>query len=130
MKNKYKTTLNLHFIDFQNQSQMPIAYRLGQVLILPSKGPVETWGLSVNEAMACSRAIIVSNRCGCGIDLVKENINGFIFRRTDLKALSCKMQFMLNNKSRLAEMGNASLEIIQQWTFDKICESIEQTVTK
>ena len=124
----YDATKNLHFIDFQNQSQMPVAYRLGDVLVLPSKGPVETWGLSVNEAMACSRTIIVSNRCGCGIDLVKDNINGFIFRRTNLKALVSKTKYLLNNKNRLPEMGKASLQIIKQWSFIKICEQIEKVV--
>lgn len=128
LKSKYKTVKNLHFIDFQNQLQMPVAYRLGQVLVLPSKGPVETWGLSVNEAMACSRAIIVSDRCGCGVDLVKENINGFIFRRTNLKALTSKMSFLLDNKSRLPDMGKASLGIIKEWSFDKICYAIEMVV--
>ena len=66
---------------------MPIVYRLGDVFVLPSKGPIETWGLSVNEAMACSRAIIVSDRCGCGVDLVKEGINGYIFKRKSVKDL-------------------------------------------
>lgn len=128
VKLKYSQTKNLHFIDFQNQSSMPVAYRLGDVLVLPSKGPVETWGLSVNEAMACSRAIIVSDRCGCGIDLVKDNINGYIFRRTNLKDLVNKMKLIIENKYRLSEMGNNSLEIIKEWSFENICSQIEKTV--
>src|ERR1035437_9285000 len=128
LKNKYEAINNLHFIDFQNQSQMPIVYRLGDVFVLPSKGPIETWGLSVNEAMASSRAIIVSNRCGCGIDLIKEGVNGYIFRRNNLKDLVNKMNLVIKNKSRLQEMGNKSLEIIKQWSFDKICSAIEQIV--
>jgi glycosyltransferase involved in cell wall biosynthesis len=128
LKKKYKSVKNLHFIDFQNQSQMPAVYRLGDTLVLPSKGPVETWGLSVNEAMASSRSIIVSDRCGCGIDLVKDNFNGFIFRRTNLKNLISKMMLIINNRSRLHEMGNASLEIIKQWSFEKICLALEQIV--
>ena len=128
VKLKFSKTRNLHFIDFQNQSNMPVAYRLGDVLVLPSKGPVETWGLSVNEAMACSRAIIVSDRCGCGIDLVKDNINGFIFRRTSLNDLVSKMKLIVENKSRLTEMGNNSLQIIKGWSFEKICSQIEKTV--
>jgi glycosyltransferase involved in cell wall biosynthesis len=128
LKKKYKSVKNLHFIDFQNQSQMPAVYRLGDTLVLPSKGPVETWGLSVNEAMASSRSIIVSDRCGCGIDLVKDNFNGFIFRRTNLKNLISKMMLIINNRRRLHEMGNASLEIIKQWSFKKICLALEQIV--
>ncbi len=130
LKYKYSGTPNLHFIDFQNQSQMPVVYRLGDVLVLPSKGPVETWGLAVNEAMACSRAIIVSDRCGCGIDLVKTNINGFIFRRNNLKELLKKMHLLIANKNRLREMGNNSKEIIKDWSFEKICQPIEKLVIK
>lgn len=125
LKLKYKGATNLLFIDFQNQSIMPVAYRLCDILVLPSKGPVETWGLSVNEAMACSKAIIVSDRCGCGIDLVKNNINGYMFRRNSLSDLADKMKMMIANKSRLAEMGKKSLGIIKNWSFEKICSQIE-----
>jgi len=107
---------------------MPVVYRLGDVLVLPSKGPIETWGLSVNEAMACSRAIIVSDRCGCGIDLIKNNINGYIFRRNNLKDLLKKMHLVIENKNRIKEMGNQSLEIIKDWSFEKICYVIENLV--
>ena len=128
LKNKYSGINNIHFINFQNQSQMPVVYRLGDVLVLPSKVPIETWGLSVNEAMACSRAIIVSDRCGCGIDLIKNNINGYIFRRNNLKDLLKKMHLVIENKNRIKEMGNQSLEIIKDWSFEKICYVIENLV--
>ena len=59
----------IHFLPFQNQSQMPLVYRLGDIFCLPSQGPGETWGLAVNEAMACSRPVIVSDKVGCAIDL-------------------------------------------------------------
>ena len=130
LKSIYQNEKNLHFIDFQNQSQMPVAYRLGHVLVLPSKGPIETWGLSVNEAMACSRAIIVSDRCGCGFDLIKPNINGYIFRRKHLQDLMNKMNLIIVNKKKIDEMGSKSLEIIKDWSFEKICISIEGIVLK
>ena len=128
LKSKYKNAKNLHFIDFQNQSQMPVAYRLGDVLVLPSKGPIETWGLSVNEAMACSRAIIVSDRCGCGIDLIKPGINGYIFQRKNLQDLINKMNLIIANKNNIDKMGSKSLEIIKDWSFEKICGQIEEIV--
>jgi len=34
------------FMDFQNQRGMPVIYRVGDLLILPSQGPGETWGLA------------------------------------------------------------------------------------
>jgi glycosyltransferase involved in cell wall biosynthesis len=130
LKKLYANLNNLHFIDFKNQSQMPVVYRLGDILVLPSKGPIETWGLSVNEAMACSRAIIVSDRCGCGVDLVKEDVNGYIFRRKDVNDLSDKMQLMIKNKNRLSEMGNKSLRIIKDWSFVNICKKLEEILVE
>ncbi len=47
-----RTLPNVHFMPFQNQSAMPAVYRLGDVFVLPSQGPEETWGLALNEAMA------------------------------------------------------------------------------
>ena len=130
LKYKYARTRHLHFIDFQNQSQMPVVYRLGDILVLPSKGPIETWGLSVNEAMASSRATIVSDRCGCGVDLVLPGVNGYVFTRTSLKDLTSKMQLAVSNRDHLREMGRRSQEIIRDWSFEKICSQLEDLVLR
>lgn len=66
------------FLGFQNQSTMPVVYRMGDVVILPSR--METWGLAVNEAMACSRPVIVSDMVGCAPDLVEDGRTGWVFR--------------------------------------------------
>lgn len=65
-----KGAQNIHLVGFKNQSEMPIWYRVADTLCLPSKGPSETWGLAVNEAMACGCTAIVSDRVGCTEDLV------------------------------------------------------------
>ena len=51
LKERFDSNPNIHFVGFQNQSIIPIWYRVGNVLCLPSKS--ETWGLAVNEALAC-----------------------------------------------------------------------------
>ncbi|RZK39362.1 MAG: glycosyltransferase, partial [Pedobacter sp.] len=53
-----------HFMDFQNQTQMPAVYQACDLFCLPSQGPGETWGLAVNEAMACGKAVLVSDKVG------------------------------------------------------------------
>ncbi|RZK60389.1 MAG: glycosyltransferase, partial [Pedobacter sp.] len=54
----------IHFMDFQNQTQMPAVYQACDLFCLPSQGPGETWGLAVNEAMACGKAVLVSDKVG------------------------------------------------------------------
>ena len=82
----------IHFLGFQNQQQMPVVYRLADVFVLPSKGPGETWGLSVNEALACDRPVLVSSKCGCAADLLEQGTNGFIFTAGDISSLKTNMK--------------------------------------
>ena len=69
-------------LSFQNQSRMPVVYRLGDIFILPSAYG-ETWGLAVNEALACGRPTLVSNKVGCARDVIQPGLNGEIFRADD-----------------------------------------------
>lgn len=114
------------FLDFQNQQQMPAVYRLCDVFVLPSKGPGETWGLSVNEAMACSKPVIVSSRCGCAVDLVRQN--GFIFTAGNRTELLHAMQQLINDRNGMKTMGENSFNQIKQFSFLKIAEQIESVV--
>jgi glycosyltransferase involved in cell wall biosynthesis len=61
---------------FLNQRQVAAAYAVADVLVLPSNAE-ETWGLVVNEAMACGVPAIVSDAVGCGPDLITEGKTGF-----------------------------------------------------
>ncbi len=70
-------------LPFQNQSRMPLVYRLGDVFVLPSYSADETWGLAVNEAMACRRPVLVSDLVGCAPDLVTSGMTGEVFRAGD-----------------------------------------------
>jgi glycosyltransferase involved in cell wall biosynthesis len=63
----------LHFLGFRNQTGMPAAYAAADCLALPSDGR-ESWGLVANEALACSRPIVVSSACGCAPDLASDGI--------------------------------------------------------
>lgn len=65
----------VHFAGFKNQTEMPAYYASADLLALPSDGG-ETWGLVVNEAMACGLPAVVSDAAGCGPDLIDEGRTG------------------------------------------------------
>lgn len=125
-KQRAKKDPRIHFLGFQNQQQMPVVYRLGDVFVLPSRGPGETWGLSVNEAMASGRPVIVSNRCGCAQDLV--NGNGIIFEAGSADSLKKALLFFAGSKSAASEMGRKSLALISDFTPAHVARVIEQMV--
>ena len=128
MKEEAKNNKLIHFLPFQNQSFMPAVYRLGDVYCLPSQGPGETWGLAVNEAMACSSAVLVSDKCGCAADLVKDGVNGYIFKSNNLQDLTEKLELMVSNKKHLPAMGNKSFELILDWSFEAIADAVADVI--
>jgi len=119
---------NCFFMNFQNQQAMPIIYRMGDCLILPSHGPGETWGLVVNEAMACGLSVIVSNKVGCASDLIAENINGFIFQKGSIDIL---LKLIKNlDKKKLEILGKNAKKKIKNWNYEKVATEIEQLIKK
>ncbi|MFD2288835.1 glycosyltransferase [Pedobacter petrophilus] len=121
---------NVHFLDFQNQSQMPVIYQACNLFCLPSRGPGETWGLAVNEAMAAGKAIFVSNRVGCAGDLISGGLNGEVFNAGDLVDLKNKLQKLLLDPAHLHQMGEESKEIIEHWTFEHQVETFAKTLNE
>ena len=121
---------NIHFIDFQNQQKMPEVYALADLVVLPSKGPGETWGLAINEAMAAGKAVLVSDACGCAEDLVEESLNGYIFKHGDVSDLVNKLKILTTNKDMLQKMGTRSADKILNWSLQEVAISIEDTCIK
>ena len=117
---------NILFLDFQNQLKMPVVYRLCDLFILPSKS--ETWGLSVNEAMACGKAVLVSDRCGCATDLVVNGHNGYVFNINRSNDLLNNIKDLLVNKERVKIMGMASSKIVEDFSFLNTARAIETTM--
>ncbi|CAM2830573.1 glycosyltransferase family 4 protein [Rariglobus hedericola] len=74
-----RTDKLVRFLPFANQSEMPSRYLLANIFALPSRGPEETWGLAVNEAMHLGVPCLVSDRVGCQRDLVTDKETGWVF---------------------------------------------------
>jgi len=114
---------NIIFLPFQNQTQMPAIYGLADIFVLPSQS--ETWGLSVNEAMAAGCTVIASDKCGCALDLIENGVNGYIFESNNVMALS---EALLSALSRSDEMGICSTLRIANWTYSNCATAIEKEV--
>src|SRR5205814_2296657 len=104
-------------LPFQNQSRMPIVYRLGDLFVLPSAFG-ETWGLAVNEAMACGKPVLVSDRVGAAADIV-DNSCGRVFSWLDLSSLPATLTELTRDRDSLAEMGRAALKRAQSFDIPR-----------
>ncbi|MFN8256527.1 MAG: glycosyltransferase family 4 protein [Bacteroidales bacterium] len=115
---------NINYLPFHNQTLMPVVYRLGDIVVLPSKS--ETWGLTVNEAMACGKPVLVSDKVGCAVDLVKNNVNGKIFKSGDSGDLINILKVL--DKSELKQMGINSQKLIAEHNFTKFALAVESAI--
>ncbi|HEX4850061.1 MAG TPA: glycosyltransferase family 4 protein, partial [Puia sp.] len=114
------------FVEFQNQLLMPVVYRLGDAFILPSKGPGETWGLAINEAMASGRPVIVSEKAGCAIDLVKGEQNGIIINPDNTDGCVRFIYSLMNDRNKSRVAGCESKKIISSFSYAKDLSSITE----
>ncbi len=125
LKERYSNEINfqkyIHFLPFQNQSMMPVVYRLGDIYVLPSNS--ETWGLAINEAMACGRPVIASDKCGAAAAMIKNNENGFVFKAGDENDLYNCMEKMVN--ADLSSMGARAQETVQHFSYASFASALQ-----
>jgi len=100
--------VDARFLGFVNQSGLPAVYAAADVIVLPSVAR-ETWGLVVNEAMACGVPAVVSDAVGCGPDLIEAGVTGAVAPLGDVPALADAIDRVLGfdgsaTRRRLAEL--------------------------
>jgi glycosyltransferase involved in cell wall biosynthesis len=129
LKARAQNCARVHFMPFQNQSVMPAVYRLGDVFVLPSQGPEETWGLALNEAMASGRAVIASTKVGGACDLIHSAEDGWIFESGNQKALQVVLRQAVDcGRPGLHAMGRAAEASSVHWSTDESARLIGEAV--
>jgi glycosyltransferase involved in cell wall biosynthesis len=98
---------------FKQYGELPAYYGLAGAFVHAST--TEQWGLVVNEAMAGGLPVLVSRRCGCAPDLVREGENGFTFNPHDIEAIAQLLGRVGGGGCDREAMGRASRRIIARW---------------
>ncbi len=117
---------SVHMPGFKQYEELPSYYANAGTFIHAST--TEQWGLVVNEAMASGLPVLVSNRCGCARDLVKDGENGWSFDPADEGQLSDLMLRISSDEERRKEMGSKSQEIIAEWGPDRFASGVKSAV--
>ncbi len=117
--------LNVRFLGFVNQADLPRHYAMGDVFVLPST--YEPRGAVINEAMACGLPVVVTDRCGSLGDIVLEGENAFVYPAGDPLALSRALDALMDDELR-ARMGQRSREIIATWDYGRGVEGVKEAL--
>lgn len=118
----------IFFLPFLTQEQLVPVYNGSTAYVLPSLFG-ETWGLTVNEAMACGKPVVVSSECGCSETLVHPGENGWIFGPADQGGLTdILIEIGTMKPCLLLKMGIRSEEIVSDWGIENFIKEIWQSI--
>lgn len=79
----------------------------------------EGWGAVVNEAMNSGCAVIASHAAGSIPFLIKDGINGLIYKSRDIEQLYEKLKYIIEDKEKCKEIGISAYETIKnEWNVD------------
>jgi 1,2-diacylglycerol 3-alpha-glucosyltransferase len=115
---------NVIFTGFIKPKDLADYYKAADVFVLPSK--LETWGLTVFEALSQKTPPIVSPNVGSAKVLIKENIG--LVTGVEIEDLSKSILLLLKNNSLAREFGKRGYKFVQtklSWDkYAKECLSI------
>jgi glycosyltransferase involved in cell wall biosynthesis len=116
------------FPGFLQKVDLPPLYALAEALVLPTHS--DTWGLVVNEALACGLPVIVSDVAGCVADLARDGDNGYVVRARDVDGLSHAMRNLLGDAGERERMAARSCEIGAGFTAQAWAQGIADAVNR
>jgi len=102
----------IHFAGFVHRDELPGYYSLAECFMFPTHS--DTWGMVVNEAMACGLPVICSRAAGCAADLVRGN--GRIVAARDVQQMAAAMREVASDAELRKRMSRESEEVIQQYS--------------
>lgn len=124
---KEKHLEHVHFVSFKAKNELAEYYAAADVFAILTRG--DTWGLVVNEAMAYGLPIVSSDKCVAGIELVENNVNGFVVSLEDEDYIFRTISELVYNDDKCKRLGQESLRKIQSYTIENmskvICEYIK-----
>ena len=123
---KEQRIADISFVPFQQPETLVAYYALAGAFVLPSAS--ETWGLVANEAAACQLPLLLSERCGCLPELLKNGENGFAFDPFNEKELAGAMEKLTQNPAAVSTFGEASHQLAQKLTLHQYAQRVSAGV--
>ena len=117
-----KKLSNVLITGFVNQTEISKYYVVADVYVMASHVG-ETWGLSTNEIMNFSAALVISDLVGCYSDLVIENQNGLSYPCGNITELKNSIEMALKlDKIKVKEINKLKLE---EFSYQTIINNLD-----
>lgn len=122
---KFDLENDVIFPGFVEEDEKALYYKASDIFCLPSTTMAESFGIVNLEAMASGIPIVGSNLGGIP-DIVKDGENGLLAKPRDHQSLADALIILLNDEDMRKKMGDNSLKLVKDYSWDKIAEETEQ----
>lgn len=110
---------NVKILPFMSKQELFQYYLASDIFVLPTREDV--WGLVVNEAMACGLPVITTNKCGAGIELIENGVNGMIVKAGDSDSLAKGIETLLNSPNPNEQIKKA-IDMCKNYTYQSMAQ--------
>jgi len=123
--NPYVLSENIYFHGFITHDKIKKTYINSDVFVFPSF--TEGMTLAGLEAMGSGLPIICTHNSGVN-DLVINGKNGFVIPVGDFRSIKNKIQWFINNKNLIPEMGINAKQTAEKYTWDNYKNNVVKVI--
>ena len=109
---------NVHFIPFSGKEKLKQYYMAADLFCFPTREDI--WGLVINEAMGYGLPVITTDRCNAGIEMVKDDVNGYIIPVESVNDIVQKSAIILSDEDIQVRMGRESIKTAHRFTVESM----------
>ena len=129
---KIKKRLSLeqvHFIDFMGKDELKKYYLAADVFVLPTREDI--WGLVINEAMGYGIPVVTTKNCMAGLEMVKDEINGYLVENENIDMLQKSVEAIIYNEELQRKMSFNAIDTAKKYTIENMAKHyIEDIICK
>ena len=119
---------NVVYVGFKSKKDLAEYYAMSDIFAFPTREDI--WGLVVNEAMSFGLPVVTTDRCGAGLELIREGQNGYIVPVGSVDALAEKITRLAGDATLREQMFYRNTEKMRQCTIETMADGYYQIFSK
>ena len=126
----------VHFLGGCLSNEAPYYYKNSDIFVLPTRFrldanvQMESWGFTVNEAMALEIPVVTTTAVGSGFDLIVDGLTGGLAVAGDENSLSEKINFIIENNEDNKIGKEARKHLLKTCNYDDNLKAYENIIKK
>lgn len=126
----------IHFIGSCLSNEAPYYYKNCDMFVLPTRFrldanvQMESWGFTLNEAMALEVPVVTTTAVGSGFDLIIDGVTGGLAEAGDVISLVEKISFIIKNNTNNNIGIEARKHLLETCNYDDNFKAYEDIIKK